>query len=253
MTANARPNPTAPFLHAYPVDADPPEMRPGTPQRAWMDKTEQRTAYRCLPLAMANSSGWELLCPFELRIDYNGGRGVEAIKLSSPDRKADVARLATSHFRDGIVTFHTGYLFRTAPGWAVWTMAPPNRPKDGINALSGLVETDWLPFPFTMNWKMTRPGRVRFQKGEPFAFLTLMPHTELDAVQPRLKSLADDPELARDYRDWQHSRAAFMARLQARDRRAEEAGWQRNYMRGEKPLGGSAHGHITKRRLKPLE
>ncbi len=25
-------------------------------------------------------------------------------------------------------------------------------------------------FPFTMNWQMTRPGKVRFEKGEPFCF-----------------------------------------------------------------------------------
>ena len=37
-----------------------------------------------------------------------------------------------------------------------------------MQPLVGLIETDWLPFPFTMNWVFTRPGRVRLEKGEPF-------------------------------------------------------------------------------------
>jgi len=28
-----------------------------------------------------------------------------------------------------------------------------------------VIETDWLPDPFTMNWQMTRPGTVRFREG----------------------------------------------------------------------------------------
>jgi hypothetical protein len=41
-----------------------------------------------------------------------------------------------------------------------------NSPKDGIAPLTGVIETDWLPYPFTMNWQMTRPGSVRFDKDE---------------------------------------------------------------------------------------
>ena len=35
---------------------------------------------------------------------------------------------------------------------------PINRPKDGIAALPGIIETDWSPYSFTMNWMFTRPG-----------------------------------------------------------------------------------------------
>ena len=49
---------------------------------------------------------------------------------------------------------------------------PINRPKDGIAALSGIIETDWSPYSFTMNWMFTRPGTpVRFEKGEPYCHI----------------------------------------------------------------------------------
>ena len=33
---------------------------------------------------------------------------------------------------------------------------PFNQPKDAIQPLTAIVETDWAPFTFTMNWKFTR-------------------------------------------------------------------------------------------------
>ena len=70
-----------------------------------------------------------------------------------------------SHFSHGIITFHPGYLFRTPEGWSMWAGGAPNHVKDGIQPLAGLVETDWLPFPFTMNWVFTRPGPGEIPQG----------------------------------------------------------------------------------------
>lgn len=74
--------------------------------------------------------------------------------------------------------------------------------KDGIQPLAGLVETDWLPFPFTMNWIFTRPGKVRFEKGEPFCFITLTKDRELDEIQPVIRSMTSNPELRDQYDMW---------------------------------------------------
>jgi len=156
-----------------------------------------------------------------------------------------------SHFREGIVTFHTGYIFRTPPGWAVTCGGPPNWPKDGIYALSGLIETDWLPFPFTMNWQMTRKGKVRFEKDEPFCFITLSEHRRLDAIQPKIKTLKSDAKLSADYKAWNTSRNDFILRLNAGETQATQSGWQRHYMKGEKASGITVEAdHDTKRRLK---
>ena len=175
----------------------------------------------------------------------------DALTITSPDTGIHIPGFAQSHFRAGIVTFHTGFLFRTPPGWAVWCQGAPNWPKDGVYALTGLVETDWLPFPFTMNWQMTRPGKVRFEKGEPFCFVTLTEHRRLDAVEPKVRTLDSDLELKHDYENWNKSRADFITRLSAREDDAVSAGWQRHYMRGTPPNGKDmAAEHDTKRRLK---
>ncbi len=149
-----------------------PDIVPGRPQRAWMEAFADRHPYRCLPLTMANSTGWEILCPMAFTAEWNGGPHDRDITVTIDSRGQRVFHdFAKSHFSRGVLTFHPGYLFRTPPGWSMWCMGPPNHVKDGIQPLVGLVETDWLPFPFTMNWIFTRPGTVRFQRGEPFCFI----------------------------------------------------------------------------------
>ena len=246
----------APALDLYAIEANALPLRPARPNRDWMDGFTDRQPYRCLPLTMANSTGWELCCPFPLDIHWNGGPAAEDIRITSPEPGAHVPGLAVSHFREGIVTFHTGYIFRTPPGWGVWASGPPNWPKDGIGALEGLIETDWLPFPFTMNWQLTRKGHVRFEKDEPFCFLTLTEHHHLETVQPIVRRLDADRDLARDYHDWQFARDDFIKRLNLRDPDAVEQGWQRDYMRGHGPSGqsrktgdGGEADHATKRRM----
>lgn len=241
----------APFLDAYSIHDVAPDFVPARSRREWMDEFTDRQPYRCLPLTMANATGWELLCPFDLDIEWNGGPNNEDVTIISPDKSAFISSFATAHFRAGIITFHTGYVFRTPPGWAVWCMGPPNWPKDGIYALSGLVETDWLPFPFTMNWQMTRKGKVSFKKGEPFCFFTLSEHIRLEQVAPKIKRLSSDVKLQHDYNNWTKSRSEFNAKLHAGDKEAVKSGWQRHYMRGEKSDGevGSTE-HLTKRRFK---
>jgi hypothetical protein len=239
----------APELTCYKLWPTSPELKPAQADRAWMDMTSERFAYRCIPLSIANASGWELSLPFAFQAAWYGGDGMETIQFRSADPR--VQHYVTSHFGHGVITFHTGWLFKTNPGWAVWARGAPNTVKDGVVPLDGLIETDWLPFPFTMNWKFTRPGVVNFEADEPFCFLTLAPHGLMDAVQPTVASLDDDPKLKAAYDAWSASRTDFGKRLQAGEQSAVAEKWQRTYVQGR---GGVEDGlpvyHLSKRRLK---
>jgi hypothetical protein len=240
-------------MMCYPVTDRPPEIVPGRPQRAWMERFAARHPYRCLPLTMANTSGWELLCPMAFTAEWNGGVRQEDITLRPDNPHPDFHKLATSHFSHGVLTFHAGYLFRTPPGWSMWVMGPPNQVKDAIQPLAGVVETDWLPFPFTMNWMFTRPGKVRFEKGEPFCFITLTQDKALAEIQPVIRRMDSDPELRGQYDAWEKHRSAFNQRIFRRDPEATREAWQRYYFKGEYPEEVEApapQGHVNKRRLK---
>ena len=117
-----------------------------------------------------------------------------------------------------------------------------------------MVETDWLPFPFTMNWIFTRPGRVKWEKGEPFCFITLMEHRKLEDVQPIVRSLDRDPEIHGQFEVWNRERSNFNRRLSSGDPDTVRESWQRFYFKGEIPEEGPAPvDHVNKRRLKPIK
>ena len=49
-------------LLAHVIDGHEVQIRPASVERDWMEGTDQRYAYRCLPLNIANTFGWEILC-----------------------------------------------------------------------------------------------------------------------------------------------------------------------------------------------
>jgi uncharacterized protein DUF6065 len=141
-------------LIAHVIDGHHVDIRPAPVERDWMEATSQRFAYRCLPLNIANAYGWEVLCNASFLAMWTGGSGIDAIVI---EPEPGTIAPAVSHFGHGILTFHLPCLFRTEPGAELMVQGPINRPKDGIAALSGIIETDWSPYSFTMNWIFTRP------------------------------------------------------------------------------------------------
>ena len=241
-------------LECFPTTSRPPEIVPGRTQRAWMDAFSDRHAYRCLPLNMANSTGWEILCPVGFTAEWDGGPTQNAITIKPDHPFPEFTDLVKSHFSMGVLTFHPGYLFRSPEGWSMWAGGPPNHIKDGIQPLAGLVETDWLPFPFTMNWMFTRPGRIKFNKGEPFCFITLVQDKVLESVDLVQKSLDRDPDLFGQYEAWRARRDDFNTRLRKGDPDTVREAWQRYYFKGEMPdeTSPGPKAHVNKRRLRPL-
>jgi hypothetical protein len=240
----------APRLQCMAIHHDAPRLVPASASRDWMDDTNQRFAYRCIPLSIANASGWELLCPADFEASWSGGSAIDAITIRSLNDEARVSRFVVSHFGHGVLTMHPGYLFRTSPGWALWVRGSPNHAKRHIVPLDGLVETEWLDFTFTMNWRFTRIGTVRFEKDEPFCFLTPVPHAVLDGIEPEISMLDDHPAEKAAFAERSQSRRDFNANLAARDPDVVAQGWQRHYVKGESADGKTAGYHLSKRKLK---
>lgn len=240
-------------LTAFKLGTHPPAIRPALPSREWMDQTGDRFAYRCLPLTMANSHGWEILCPSSFEVYWNGGTRLSDVRVVPLDMPGgSPPDFVASHFGNGVVTFHTGYLFRTEPGYNLYVCGPVNRPKDGVVALTGIVETDWLPQPFTMNWIFTAPGGpVTFEKGEPFCHVFPLQRDLVERVEPELRTLTSEPELKERFEEWTASRATFNTELRVPGSAAQDEKWQKHYSRGRHPDGAAGPpDHRTKLKLR---
>jgi hypothetical protein len=225
-----------------------PEIRPAPLARDWMDRTPGEFAYRCLPLNIANTLAWEILCPSGFTARWNGEAGLDAIAIEADGGSTAPA---ISHFGSGVMTFFVHGLFRTPPGIDLFVTGPINRPKRGIQALSAVVETDWAEMSFTMNWIFTASSEtVRFEAGEPFCALFPLPRGLSEAMDPAIKKGDGDPDLWRRHMAHRMSRQDFNEDLKIEGSTAQAKAWQRSYFQG--PAAPLTPEHRTKVRLKPF-
>jgi hypothetical protein len=235
-------------LICYPTSGDPPKIIPAPVERAWMERTDQGFAYRCLPLNIANAHGWILLNPVPFIAQWDGGSGLSAISLHTA--AADAPLLAMSHFGSGVLTFSVNALFRTEPGYDLLATGPFNHPKDGIQPLTGVIETDWAPFTFTMNWKFTRKlSPVAFERDEPFCMIFPLQRGLVEAVEPEIRALETDEDVRDAYLRWTDSRREFNKELQQPGSEAQTRKWQKDYIRGTTRFGAAPPDHRTRLRV----
>jgi hypothetical protein len=167
-----------------------------------------------------------------------GPNGTAASTLRTLKVKTDSGKTSevSSHFGHGILTFQVHCLLRTEPGYNTWVTGPVNRFKDGIQPMSAMLETDWMPYTFTMNWQITRKRKwIRFEKGEPIAQFFPVPRRIVDDCEPVMQPLATDADLKEIVDGWQKARKDFIQRLEDRDPETEREGWQKHYFRGSEP------------------
>lgn len=224
--------------------------------RQWMDDTRDRFANRCLPLLMANQTGWWVLNHVPFRAYWTGGWDKACVRIEPLDGSTPAAgdAPALSHFGDGVLTFHMPWLFRTPPGWNLWARGPSNLWKDGLFALEGVVETDWSMATFTMNWRFTAKNLwVTFERDEPICQVVPFRRGDLESLSPRERRVEEEPDLHKAYQEWSTGRETFLRDLGKPGSEAQAEKWERHYFRGLTRDGTVAPEHQTKLNLKEFE
>jgi hypothetical protein len=145
-------------------------------------------------------------------------------------------------------------LFRTEPGYDLMVTGPLNQPHDGLQPLTGVVETDWAPFTFTMNWKFTRKlTPIAFEADEPFCMIFPLKRGLVEEVEPEIRTLETDREVCEAYAAWAESRRNFNKGLHQPGSEAQAQKWQKDYFRGTASFGTAPPDHRTKLRLREFK
>jgi hypothetical protein len=219
-------------------------------RRDWMDDTPNKYAYRCLPLTIANQTGWVVRNPVGFTATWRGRLEPYAMEFVFDSNPQLWSGWINNHFGQGIITWNTPFLFRTKPaGSRLLIIGPANSFKHGVQPLTAIIESDWISMSFTMNWKFTAPHLpVRFEVGEPL-FQAIPIGTNLCADQEQAdvtyQKLADDPEIQKSYLEWSAGRKKFHEQKQRGE--AKPGDWQRDYFQGRDAFGNEvAPEHMTK-------
>ena len=236
---------------------DAPEIAPAAVSRTWMSAiTESRKGWpnRCLPMLMANQSGWELRNRCGFTATWVGEQNGVDIQIR-PDKRDTEQFLPLGHFGNGILTWHLPIVFRTPPGYNLLARGPANYPKDAVSPLEGIVETDWASASFSMSWKLTRKLMpVRFEVDEPICMIVPQRRAELEEFAPELRRIESDEDLQRKHEFFLRSRdAAKQIEQIERVAAGEQVEWQGDYTRGKHADGeAGTPDHQTRRRLRPF-
>jgi len=181
-------------------------------KREWMDVNNGH-AYKCLPLTVANGYGWEVLNPVKFDATWTGDLSPKnQIKFNFYPENEEEQRLTKqiySHFGNGIITFSSlNFIFRTTEGHNLFIKGPTNHFKHGAHALEAIVETDWLPYTFTLNWKLTKANEtVFFEKGEPISCIFPIQRGYLESFDA-VEYLGDpDSEFSKQHDFWANKRS----------------------------------------------
>ncbi len=240
------------LLTAYVISENPPPISPAPLNRRWMAATRRGWANRCLPMLIANQSGWVVGNPCAFSATWLGADDRTGVMIN-PDRRDSGQFLPNSHFGYGILTWHLPMLFRTPPGYNLLVRGPANHPKDAVYPLEGLVETDWMTATFTMNWKFTRKLMpVRFEVDEPICMIVPQRRGELENFTPELRHIDSDEKLRRKHETFIRSRDELGQTQGATDSTAAaRLPWQGDYTRGTDTDGATgAPDHQTRRQLR---
>jgi hypothetical protein len=231
-----------------------PQISPAPISRTWMSEMRQSWPTRCLPILIANQSGWEVHNRCAFTATWMGREDRMGVTIA-PDKRDAGQFLPCSEFGYGILTWHLPLLFRTPPGYNLLVRGPANYPKDAVYPLEGIVETDWASATFSMNWKLTRKLMpVRFEVDEPICMIVPQRRAELEEFVPELRHIESDDDLRRKYEFFLRSRDD-LGRVQAETNTAagERVPWQGDYTRGSHADGeAGAHDHQTRCHLRPF-
>lgn len=218
-----------------------------TVDRVWMDETVMRFAYRCLPLSIANQGGWVVTCPLDFTATWTES-GIEFVADDPAEAALWAPFIGERYGQVGIFGFRLPWAFRTDVGTGLFTRGPANDGVPDAMALDAFYDTGEAEAAFTADWKLVAKDRpARFRKGAPVALLMPMPIGLLEAMQPKLVALRDNPELFAAYSRWADGRRSFLA-----DPTRQDGDWQKDYFQGKTQAGVRKHGHKTRLALRPF-
>lgn len=167
-------------------------------KRTWMDESVNKDAYKCLPLNIANQYGWAVVCPVNFSVSWFGGNSEKDVEVFSEEIDLNDKKII-SHFGEGTFTFQLDFIIKTPENYSTYIRGIPNKVDTILKPLDAIVETDWLPYTFTYNFKFSEPGVADFKKGDLLFCFFPIERNSVENFKLVEKSIEENKELKDDY------------------------------------------------------
>ncbi len=171
--------------------------------------------YHCKPWVDGQTIGWTLfygyLSSVAIRGNEDGGIDVDNLEqLTKETQQADIiSQFAKGHFGIG-----SGYTLSTLPDISTLILPVSSSPP-GLEAIVGLIETDWYPRQIFLVFKVPQPGvEILLEHKTPLARVVMT---------PRFDELTAQPMTAEEIEEIEGRRQAYLADESTSDSRWVDA------------------------------
>jgi len=221
-----------PKITAYMIKENENRVRilPARREREWMDNTNNQFAYRCLPLSMANMHGWEIFSNEDISFTWNGENDVRDITIHSG------SSVVSSVFGSGIITMHIMHVLETPSDYNLYITGSPNFFVPGIQPITGIFESNWAPYTFTMNWKITEPNKIiSFTKNDPFCFFFPINRNLIESFKFEILPIEANLPFKEHMEAFHRSRVDFIKFITDANNQPvdQKDAWQKHYFQGK--------------------
>lgn len=217
------------IVHRLDRDREIFKIVPLSLHRKWMNDTTKKFAYKCLPLNIANQYGWTVLSPSDFSVSWHGGSGPDQVEIFSSDPDFPDKHVI-SHFGEGTFTLQLDFIIQTPENYSLYIRGVPNEMSSIIKPLDAIVETDWLPFTFTYNYRFIEPGVVDIKKGDPLFVFFPIERNSVENFKLKQTKIEDNKELLEEYLEYARARAEF------NESKNPDNKYQQFYLNGQSPV-----------------
>jgi hypothetical protein len=136
-------------------------------QRDWMNETDNRHAYKCFPVSLANTIGWSVSYLDDIEFIWDG-------ISDSTDKHVKILKAApgicSTQRANATISFYTGIFFKTDENTSMLQIVPPNYFIDGATPFTTVISTSFFEDAYPVAWRITRPNTIiRIPAGTPIA------------------------------------------------------------------------------------
>lgn len=226
------------YTKSVPYLPDPARSRPfisDSDKEKAAARPPEPVPFHCKPWVDGQSVGWTLFYGYLTPVTITGtaGHRLEVQNLDQLARETNQPHII-SHFAAGHFGLGSGYTLQTPPGW-ISLILPATHSPPGLEAVTGVIESDWYPRQLFLVFSMPPPGvTIALDYKMELARVVIIPRHEKLEAQP-----LTEPELTA----LREREAAYLAEEKTTDARWTAASgdtfthlyrqWSAAYRRGE--------------------
>jgi hypothetical protein len=150
----------------YKEDKDPAIINQINIKREWMDQTEIKHAYHCMPISLANTLGWAISFPEEISFIWDGISDTSSnhVKIIKGDKYCSTARA------NATISFNTFLKFKTDEDITTLIMPVPNEFDENFQCFTTLISTSFYQSALPVAWRILKPNvEITIKENTPVA------------------------------------------------------------------------------------